>query len=78
MYAIDRRLITIGIYHYLEINMAAMIGVQPDQRRSLTDLFFHTARAKKGIDIIIPRKRKVLNRVSENHWSLKCAHSTSS
>jgi hypothetical protein len=62
---------------YLEINIAAMIGVQPDQRRSLTNLFFHTDRAKKGIDIIIPRNRKVLIRVSESQWSLDCAHSTS-
>jgi hypothetical protein len=46
--------------------MAAIIGVQPDQRRSLTNLFFHTDRAKKGMDIIIARKRKVLTRVSKS------------
>lgn len=45
--------------------MAAIIGVQPDHSRSLTNLFLHTAREKKGMDIIMIRNKNVLKRVSE-------------
>lgn len=52
----------------LEMNMALIIGDQPEYNKSLTVAFFQTARPKHGIDMIISIKSDGLSNESEKTY----------